>query len=100
MRPDAPELGNHVIILGVRSYPEPKDSIVHVDAQGAIMQADADRTVSTDVLEPKGWMSRISLEELEALVSELLYMLRQRLVAPPEPRRCVVIQRGRDRPAA
>ena len=30
-------LGNQVIVLCVRAYPEPQDSIIHVDAQGAVV---------------------------------------------------------------
>ena len=63
-------LCNQVIVLGMRSDPEPQDAIGHVYAEGAIVQAHAHRSESTDALEAKGGVRRIGLEELEALVGQ------------------------------
>jgi hypothetical protein len=92
-------LGNHIIILGMRAYPEPEDPIVHIDAQRAVMQADTHGAISTDMLEVQGRMSGIGLQQIEALIRELLDVLRQSVIAAPKAWRCVVRQRGRDRPA-
>ena len=70
----------------MRSYPEPKDAVRHIDAEGAIVQANANGAKSADTLEAKGWVRWISLEELEALVGQGANSLRQCLITPPKAR--------------
>ena len=79
-------LCNQVIVLGMRSYPEPEDAIRDVDAEGAIVQADAHRTESTHAFEAKGRVRRIGFEQFEALVSQRANSFRQCLITVPEAR--------------
>ena len=44
-------LGNQVVVFSMSAYPEPENPVRHVDAEGTIMQTDADGSVATDVLQ-------------------------------------------------
>ena len=44
-------LGNQVVILGMRAYPDPENSVGRINAERAIMEADADGAEATNPLE-------------------------------------------------
>ena len=69
----------------MRAYPEPKDAIRRIDAERAIVQADAHGAEAADVLEVQGAVSRIGLQQVEALVCQGANSTRQCLITLPEP---------------
>ena len=70
----------------MRSNPEPKDAIGHINAKSAIAQANAHGAVSADALEVEGRMCWIGFQELERLVGQGANSLRQCLITPPKAR--------------
>ena len=78
--------GNQIVVLGMRSYPEPEDAVRHVHAERTIVQANAHGTEAIDALEAKGRMRGIGFEELKALVGQGANSLRECLIALPEAR--------------
>jgi hypothetical protein len=52
-------------------YPEPENTIVHVYAERAIVQADANGMNPANALEMERRMFGIGLQELEVLVGKL-----------------------------
>ena len=68
------------------AYPEPKDPVVRVDSEGAIVQADADGMKPPDSLEVKRRVRRVGLQQFEILVCELANAGGKCIVAPPKAR--------------
>jgi hypothetical protein len=81
------------------SYPEPKNAVLNVDCESAIMDAHADGVKTANPFEMKGRMLRISLQQLEVLVGERTNPSGQRVVTPPKARCRVMVHRRRERPA-
>jgi len=94
----AQSASDNPVVVGVASYPEPKDTVRYVHAQCAIRDADASRNEVTDFLEVKRGMCRILFEQSEILSGEFLNMLWQRGEAVPEVGRGVMLQSSVDLP--
>lgn len=54
----------------MRAYPDPENAVRRIDAERAIMEADADGSEATNSLEVERRVLRIGLEQLETLVRE------------------------------
>lgn len=74
------------------SDPEPGDSILDSNAQGAVVQTNSNGLKVLDTFQPKRWMPRIRFEQRKRLVGERPHICRQGSVENPELRRCVVVQ--------
>ncbi len=59
----SPELCQQPVVVGVAANPEPENAVRQFDAQGTIVQPDADRPEPPDFLEVQGGMIAIRLEE-------------------------------------
>lgn len=60
---------DHFVVVGMRAYPEPEVTAVHVNGEGSITQADPDGPVTADFLELQRWVARIALEHRVIYVS-------------------------------
>ena len=54
----------------MRSYPDPENAVRDINAEGAIVEADADGAEATNPLEVQRRMLWVGLEQLEAPVRE------------------------------
>ena len=88
-----------VVVVRVRTDPDPKQLVCGLDRKCAIVQADARRPELTDLLEVQRRMARIAAEQFVTTVSELLYFCGQCSIAIPEMRRCTMLHRSVQRPA-
>ena len=80
--------------------PEPDESVVDLDCEGAVATPYPRRPDVSRLLEPKGRVPRILLEPIESLVGESLDLWREVPIRGPELRRSVMSQRGVVLPAA
>jgi hypothetical protein len=62
---------DNLVVLGMRTDPEPLDPTRHLVSEGSISLAHADGANFPDSLEMKRWMLRVGLEKLEVLVGRL-----------------------------
>lgn len=65
-------LADPLVVLRVRSNPEPHDAVRRLGTHRAIMDADARRAKATDLLEVERRMPRIALQLLETAIGEVL----------------------------
>ena len=93
-------LADEAIIFGVIADPEPQDSALHVNAEGAMVKADAARPKPAHALELKRGMTRIIFEKAVLLIRQALDRRSQPLVTGPKLRRGEVPQNSVDFPAA
>ena len=55
-------LADNLVVLRMRTDPEPFDAAWHVMREGSVSLADTDRPHITDALEMKRWVPRVRLE--------------------------------------
>lgn len=65
-------LADQLIVLGMRTDPKPDDSVRGLDTYYSIVDANARRVETTDLLEVKRGMPPIALELLVAAICEAL----------------------------
>ena len=64
-------LADQCVVLSMGSYPEPKDAVIRVNSEGAVVQADPDGVKASNPFEMKRRMRRVGLEQLKVLICEL-----------------------------
>lgn len=57
-------LGDDLVVLGMRTYPDPVHAAFHLDRKRTIMCTDANRPMTPEFLEMKRWVSWICFEKL------------------------------------
>lgn len=80
------------IVLGVAADPPPENAVVSVCAEGAVVEADADRPILSDALQLQGRMPRVGDEQLVVRSRETLNFARELPEQGPEVRARVVVQ--------
>lgn len=92
-------LADNLVVLRMRTDPEPLDAAWHIMREGPVSLADTDGPHITDALEMKRWMPRVGLEQFEVLVGGRANFWRKRVIESPKMRRRLVLQSGRLLPA-
>src|SRR5439155_26721250 len=87
-----------LVVVGVRSDPEPVNSLRHVVAERAVVIAHAHRPQFSDALEVERGMARVGLQQLVVLVRNLADALREGGVLRPKGRRSKRLQISFDLP--
>jgi len=85
-------LADQLVVRGMRPDPEPDDAVRRFHAQRAIVDANAHRVETPNLLEVKGGVPGIAFELFETAVGKTLDCNRQRAIALPELWRGLVIQ--------
>ena len=85
-------LADDLVVLGVSTNPEPRDSVGNIDPQRAIVKAHTGDPILTYLLELYRGMPRIRIHPLETAVSKFADLRRQLPIELPELRRRVMIQ--------
>ena len=85
-------LADQLVVLGVRSDPEPDDAVRCFHAHRAIVDANARRVETPHLLEVKRGVPGIAFELFETAVGKTLDCNWRRAIALPELRRGLVIQ--------
>ena len=80
--------------------PKPQDSVLDIDAKGAMVKADSARPEPAHALELKGGVTRIIFEESILLARQPLHSRPQSSIRGPKLRRGEVPQNSVDLPAA
>ena len=57
------------VVVGVRAHLEPENAAINLYAESAVVEPDTDRTEPIHLLEMKGRMRGIDLQQLEILVA-------------------------------
>jgi hypothetical protein len=70
----------------VRADPKPEHIVDDVGAQGAVSDSDANRPVTSNLLEVQGRVPVIGLQKLIVTASEQLNLRRKAIKSPPELR--------------
>src|SRR5439155_9851753 len=91
-------LSQRSVVVGVRSDPEPVNSLRHVVAERAVVIAHAHRPQFSDALEVERGMARVGLQQLVVLVRNLADALREGGVLRPKGRRSKMLQISFDLP--
>src|SRR4051794_39182845 len=91
-------LPDHLIVVGVRSDPEPQIAAFHLHGQSPVTASNPCRPKATDLLEMQGRMLWILLEQFVVLVGERSDVGGQPPVGFPECLACEVPHRSRARP--
>ena len=89
-----------LVILGMRSNPEPNEAVGRLCGERAVAGTDASRPVWADFLELKRRVAVVFLEMFVGSICNLPDFRRQRLVASPEVWVRVMLQSGLVLPAA
>ncbi len=82
------------VVVGVGADPEPDETVINLDREGAVTAPYPSRPDSTRFLETQRGVTRILLDTLEGLIGEPLDLWRQAPIRCPELRRGVMSQRG------
>lgn len=93
-------LAKQLFVVRMGADPEPDETVSTFHRYGAIAASHARRPETPDFLEMQRRILWISFEVLVGLIRELPDILRQRPVADPEVRGCMMVQRGVVFPAA
>ena len=93
------ELADELVVVGVRTYPEPHDAAVRtVDAENTVLKPDSARPEAPNLLEVEGGMMWIGFQESVLVVGQVLNGRRERAVARPKSRSREVLQISVDLP--
>jgi len=79
-----PFLRDQTVIFGVMPDPQPNHRFFVANPQSTILNASANGPIPTDLLEVLGRVKRISLQELEVLVSNSPNVLGKLIIGLPK----------------
>ena len=91
-------LGMEPVVLCVATYPNPLNATRCINADSAIVQADADRPKFFNALQLQRRVARIGFQQLVIFVGECLNVRWKFMVVLPIIRRSVVLQSSRALP--